>query len=152
FKSLILGGFTALAGKLWRMQVRDTSAYQDRAVGNLERIEPLKAPRGLILDRNGQILAENRVSWSVQVIPAQLPDDPAERQAIRDELVRVLELPEMLVVRLNALPSESDEFVVRSLAEEIGADPVQLVIDLLRVDHPDNLVPVRENLEPAEAE
>ena len=40
------------------------------------------APRGIIYDRNGAILARNVASYNVVITPAYLPDDIADVQQI----------------------------------------------------------------------
>ncbi|MCK6371125.1 MAG: penicillin-binding protein 2, partial [Gammaproteobacteria bacterium] len=42
--------------------------------GNQIRIEPVPPTRGLILDRRGRVLAENRASFSLELTPEQVPD------------------------------------------------------------------------------
>ena len=49
----------------------------------------VSAPRGEILDRNGEVLVANRTSLALQVNPQKLPADAAERRA---ELARLAEL------------------------------------------------------------
>ena len=38
-KGLILGGFTVLAGKLWKMQVLDVQDYEDLAMGKVDELD-----------------------------------------------------------------------------------------------------------------
>lgn len=152
FKGLMLGGFTVLAGKLWKMQVLDVQDYEDRAMGNIIRPKPLKAPRGLIVDRNGNLLADNRKSWTVSIIPARLPDEgDSQRQYVLDEVKKSLDLKDMLVVRPNALPAGSETFVLQSLAGEISADPNDLIKQVLHGPSKDHLIAVRDELSPDDA-
>ncbi|MBX6341509.1 MAG: penicillin-binding protein 2, partial [Thermomicrobiaceae bacterium] len=152
FKGLMLSGFGALTAKLWQMQIVDARSYKGQAEENGVDFEPIKAPRGLIVDRNGKILAENRVSWTVAVVPSQLPDDEAQRRRVRDELIRALGLKEMLVVRRSALPLGSEEVVVTALARAIGDDPDPLVGKVVRNPDAPPLVVVRDDLAPADAD
>ena len=48
-----------LVGRLVWLQVVRYDYYTDLSQGNRVRIEPLPAPRGIIYDRQGLILAEN---------------------------------------------------------------------------------------------
>ena len=44
------------------------------------------APRGIIYDRNGYVLARNIASYTVVITPADLPDDEADIQNVYREL------------------------------------------------------------------
>ena len=147
FKALILGGFTMLAAKLWKMQVLDVQDYEGRAMDNIIRPRPLKATRGLIVDRNGNLLANNRESWSVSIIPAGLPDanDP-QRQYVLGEVTKALDLKDMLVVRPSAVPTGSETFVLQSLAGAISTDPNDLIQQVLHGRSKDKLIAIRDEL------
>ncbi len=56
-------------GSIWRLKITP-------------RISALPAPRGIIYDRNGYILARNVASYNVTITPAYLPDDDADIQRI----------------------------------------------------------------------
>lgn len=151
-KGLILGGFTVLAGKLWKMQVLDVQDYEDLAMGNIIRPKALKAPRGLIVDRNGNLLADNRKSWEVAVIPARLPDDDDDRRKyVLGEVTKALDLKDMLVVRPNALPAGSETFVLQSVAGAISAEPNDLIRQVLHGTSKDKLISIRDELTPDDA-
>ncbi|MEM7802551.1 MAG: hypothetical protein AAF633_25380, partial [Chloroflexota bacterium] len=44
------------------------------------------APRGVIFDRNGTLLATNEPSFNVTITPAFLPGDETERLAVFERL------------------------------------------------------------------
>lgn len=58
---------------LW-LQVVRYDHYTELAQGNRIRIEPQPAPRGIIYDRNGVILAENQPAYQLELVPEQVPD------------------------------------------------------------------------------
>jgi penicillin-binding protein 2 len=69
----------------------------------------VQAPRGEIVDRNGQELVANRNSLSIKVTPDKLPEGTAERRQVYRRLARLLNLnPRRLQRRvegeLKALP------------------------------------------------
>jgi penicillin-binding protein 2 len=66
---------------LWRLQVLDGDRYLAEAKNNRTREYRVSAPRGEILDRDGEALVGNRTSLALQVNPRKLPADPAERRA-----------------------------------------------------------------------
>lgn len=60
--------------KLLTMQVFSASYYRRASMENSVRIVPIKAPRGTILDRFGNIIVRNRPSYSMYLVPYQVPD------------------------------------------------------------------------------
>jgi len=73
--------FAVLFFRLWRLQVLDGEKYLAEAKNNRTRSYRVSAPRGQILDRNGNVLVDNRTSLALQVNPRKLPADDAERRA-----------------------------------------------------------------------
>lgn len=67
--------------------------YQQAADINRFRMEQNPAPRGIIYDRRGYILARNMPHVTVSVIPAYLPEDEAERRELLFRLAELLEMP-----------------------------------------------------------
>jgi len=48
--------------------------YAELSQGNRVRVEPLPAQRGLILDRKGLVLAENRPAFQLELVRERVPD------------------------------------------------------------------------------
>lgn len=71
--SFILGSTVLFIGRLFFIQFLDQS-YSLNAVNNSKRIVKVYAPRGIIKDRNGKILASNQVAYDIEVIPNQISD------------------------------------------------------------------------------
>jgi penicillin-binding protein 2 len=59
---------------LYYLQISRFEDYQTRADGNRIKVLPVAPNRGLIYDRNGILLAENRPVFSLQVIPEEIED------------------------------------------------------------------------------
>ena len=78
-----------LIGRLWQIQMIAGEKYRLLADQNRLRDMDVTAPRGVIYDRNGEILARNRPSFSVVVVPGDLPED-AEDEAEGTGDARVL--------------------------------------------------------------
>ena len=81
--------FSLLLARLWYLQVARGQDYLAQAHQNQTRDVPISAPRGLIVDRNGVVLATSRSSHSVAVVPAALPSsrrDAAGRNGILQTL------------------------------------------------------------------
>ena len=65
--------FTALTVRLWDLQVVNGSHYRVLAEQNRVLRLPVEAERGIIVDRNGKVLARNLPGFAVTVIPVDLP-------------------------------------------------------------------------------
>jgi penicillin-binding protein 2 len=65
--------FTALGGRLFQLQVVNGELYAARAVEAHTVEVPIRAPRGLVFDREGRPVVVNVPSWTVKVRPADLP-------------------------------------------------------------------------------
>src|SRR5262245_6454953 len=76
-----------LIGRLVILQVVRYDYYADLSQGNRVRIEPLPAQRGLILDRNGAVLAENRPAFQLELVRERVPDVNATLKRIVDIVV-----------------------------------------------------------------
>lgn len=63
-----------LVSNLYYLQVERFEDYQTRSNGNRIKILPVAPNRGLIYDRNGILLAENRPVFSLEVIPEEIAD------------------------------------------------------------------------------
>jgi len=85
--------FVALFARLWYLQVMTSETFTEAAEANRLRVVQVEAPRGRILDRDGTVVVDNRVSIVVTVdrVPfADLEDDERERMLGRlaEELTR----------------------------------------------------------------
>ena len=64
----------ALAGRLYQLQILEKDRYTMLSEENSINLRPLVPPRGLILDRFGRPLADNRPNFRVVVVPEQAGD------------------------------------------------------------------------------
>ncbi len=65
----VVVGLSLLAAHFWYLQVLRGRHFRELADSNLRRAVPIAAPRGLLLDRKGRILVENRASFNIVVTP-----------------------------------------------------------------------------------
>ncbi len=70
----VLGLTGLVVGRLVQLQVGKYEYYSVQSSGNRIRVEPVPPIRGLILDRNGKVLAENTPSYQLEMTPEQVPD------------------------------------------------------------------------------
>ncbi len=66
--------FGVLLLNLYQLQVVKYEEYSTRADGNRIKLVPLSPNRGMIYDRNGVLLAENRPVHSLELVPEQVKD------------------------------------------------------------------------------
>lgn len=63
-----------LISNLYYLQVTRFEAYQTRSNGNRIKVLPVAPNRGLIYDRNGVLLAENKPVFTLEIIPEEVQD------------------------------------------------------------------------------
>ena len=59
--------FAALAICFWVLQVVQTEKFVEMANSNYQRTLALRAPRGVLLDREGRVLVDNRESFTISI-------------------------------------------------------------------------------------
>src|SRR6478736_1827297 len=59
--------FSVLAVSFWVLQVVQHAKYEEMAENNHQRTLALRAARGLVFDRNGHVLVENRHSYGISI-------------------------------------------------------------------------------------
>ena len=94
-RAVVWGAGIALVLVFFRTQILEHSKYQLQSETNRLRPIPLPAPRGIITDRNGKILAENVTGYTVSLLPA------ADEDSLRATLRRIAS-----IVKLDSLGIE----------------------------------------------
>ena len=127
---IITAIFLLYIGRLFVLQVIQQQDWVARAEENRTQILNLPAPRGIIYDRNGIILARNIPSFNVVVTAAFLPDDPGEIQRIYRELSETIGVP----INLNQItkdnpyvPCISEHGIAQIVEYGLSATPYQPV-------------------------
>ncbi|MBN1247405.1 MAG: penicillin-binding protein 2 [Anaerolineae bacterium] len=87
---LILGLYMI---RLWQLQFLERGAWEARAQEQQSRLVILSPPRGVIYDRNGEILVRNVPAYNVTITPGELPDDPEREREVLMRLAAMLEVP-----------------------------------------------------------
>jgi penicillin-binding protein 2 len=119
--------FAILFFRLWNLQVLSGDEYLAEAKNNRTREFKVIAPRGDILDRNGEVLVDNRTSLALQLNPQKLPEDPAEERA---ELARLGELAHMTLKKVRRTIEEGEEVAAGApvtLRRDVGFDLIAYV-------------------------
>jgi penicillin-binding protein 2 len=102
----ILVGFGILLARFTWLQVVQREYYHTLAEANRISVVPVVPNRGLILDRNGQVLAANYSAYTLEVMPSRVAD--LERAI--DELDAVVEVSARDRRRFRKLQEESKNF------------------------------------------
>ena len=84
YYAAIFGVVFLLSIGFFRVQILESTIYQKKSEQNSVKIETQFPVRGLIYDRNGRLIADNRPSFSLYLVPAQTQEKTLE------ELSRVL--------------------------------------------------------------
>src|SRR5437764_15376458 len=83
----IIGGaalvmFGVIFFRLWYLQVLSGDRYLAEANNNRVREVNAEAPRGKVVDRNGNLLVGKRTDYGIQVTPDKFPKDAATQQRV----------------------------------------------------------------------
>src|SRR5580765_4195343 len=78
--------FAVLAIGFWVLQVLQHQQYNEMAENNHQRTIALRAPRGLVFDRDGRVLVENRHSYSIYIVREHTKDLTGTIQALAQVL------------------------------------------------------------------
>lgn len=68
--------FLVLATSFWYFQIARHDQFLVMAENNHQRSLPLQAPRGVLFDRHGEVLVENRYAFNISIVREQSRDLP----------------------------------------------------------------------------
>ncbi len=102
----VLVGFGLLAARLVYLQVVRHEEFATRAENNRIAVVPTVPNRGLIVDRNGVVLANNYSAYTLEITPSKVPD----LESTIDSLAGVVEIQSRDRKRFKRLLDESKSF------------------------------------------
>jgi len=111
--------------RLWRLQIVEVSRYRAWADENRFRLISTEAPRGVIYDRQGRILARNIPSFGVEIVPAYLPEGEGERREVLARLAELLDFP------LHSGADVSKRETVRNMRSRSVSSPLSELMEQL---------------------
>jgi penicillin-binding protein 2 len=117
---VVLVCFGLLAARLMYLQVVRHDDLQAQAENNRTAIVPVVPNRGLILDRNGIVLATNYSAYTLEVTPSKVG---SLEQAL-DDLAQVLEITTRDRKRFKKLQQESKSFESIPLRSRLSDEEV----------------------------
>lgn len=124
--------FLVLAARLWQLQIIRGREYALQAERNRIRTLDVTAPRGAIMDRNREVLVDNRPSFNILLYREYMKDESATRSFAADNL-------KVAPADFDALLQRSRrELVFRPLVvkEDVGIDDISIV-EAHRHDRPE---------------
>ena len=126
FKRVVFSAIVAVlllgivVARLVQLQVVDYEHFAKRSQGNRIRIEPVPPIRGLVFDRQGRVLAENRPAYQLELIPEQVADvDETLSRLAALELIETADIP-----RLKKLIANSPRFKPVSLRLRLSDEEI----------------------------
>ncbi|WP_298704121.1 penicillin-binding protein 2 [uncultured Veillonella sp.] len=105
--------FLVLIIRLFYLQIMDGEYYHTKAEGNRLRMVTMTAARGVMYDRNGQIVAGSRPAYTVSMMPTG-------KEISEDELNR---LAQMLNIKVESIKE-------KIAAHKGGYEPIRLATDI----------------------
>jgi penicillin-binding protein 2 len=100
-------GFALLVSRLLWLQVWKHDELSTQAEANRIAVVPIVPNRGLIVDRNGVVLATNYSAYTLEITPTALRDDV---ESVIDQLSQVIEIQPRDRRRYKRLIEESKSF------------------------------------------
>lgn len=118
--------------RLWYLQVMQGTELREFSERNRLKHEKIVAPRGLIFDRNGEILVDNLPGFDVTITPQYAKN----LEAIANDLNKVLGIPaKQIIADVKKSRSQNGSFRPVKVKENVSRDDV-IKVEKLRLQHP----------------
>lgn len=146
--------FCALSARLFYLQIVKGSWLSGKAAEQWYRDLPLEAPRGKILDANGEVLADNRNVYTVYVRPRAVKDFESVSRVLSDafkldyaklydklsgtfvsEITVMREVEEEVAERIRSHGLDGIYFTVDSTRNYPGGSRLEQVLGFTNIDN-----------------
>ena len=124
--ALVTGALMVIVCQLWYLQVLEGGRFQEASDKNRIRIRPIAAPRGILFDRHGAPLVDNRPAFTLSLIPRELDRDPDKRDAALGRLSALIQIPYQELRDVVAKTSP-DSFLPVRLRRNLSMEEMQKV-------------------------
>ena len=118
-----------LIGRLVYITILQSDFYQNEALKLHQRERAIKAPRGIVYDRNGKVIASNKPVCTISVIYAQVTD----KEKVIDVLSKELEMDEA-EIRKKVEKVSSRERIKSNVEKEIADRIREYELDGVMID------------------
>lgn len=123
---IVLGLTGLVVARLVQLQVGQYEYFSAQSSGNRIRVQPIPPIRGLILDRNGKVLAENTPSYQLEMTREQVPDmEDTLRRLVVSDIVPEGDLPELRELIASRRSFDTVVVAERLTDEELAAFAVR---------------------------
>lgn len=120
---LLLAAFLALLFGFWQLQILSEKKFEVMAEHNRIRTEPIPAPRGRILDREGRVIVDNYPSFTAYLVRDQAHDLQADLPLIAQGLFLPLESLQNRIDKYGDVPP----YVPIAIKEDITPQDVAFI-------------------------
>lgn len=150
---LVIGGIQAafvgvLGLRMRQMQIRDADLYRTLAEENRISLQVIAPARGKILDRFGQLLADNRPTYQITITRERAGD----MGLVLKRLGVLLPITDDDILKVQAAGEKTSAFVPLTVAERVTWEQLSLVAENLPVLPGVNLETVLERTYPLGAD
>ena len=118
--AVVLAAFALLILRFVWLQVIQHDYYRTRAEENRISLVPIVPNRGLIIDRNGEVLARNYSAYTLEITPSKVSD----LEATINALAQVIEIAPRDRKRFKKLLDESKNFESLPIRTRLSDDEV----------------------------
>jgi penicillin-binding protein 2 len=130
----ILGGialamFAIIFFRLWYLQVLSGDKYLAQAKDNQIRNILIQAPRGKIVDRNGNVLVDNRVAYAVTISPDKLPLVQSKKTELYQRLAHVLGMSRRAIRTTVRTQLKAQPFAKATVKTDVGRDVFSYILE-----------------------
>ena len=116
--------FALILLRLWYLQVLQSDFFREQSETNRIRVVFITPPRGLILDRNGHTLVNNRPSFNIEFVRE---DSPHPEETLRS-LARILATDaDILMKRMRVSEQKRRRFEPKLILKDVSRDVVAKV-------------------------
>ncbi len=126
---LILGLYLI---RLWQLQFLEGGAWRARAEQQQTRLETISPPRGVIYDRNGEILVRNVPAYNVTITPGLLPDDVDREREVLVRLAQLIDIPYSTTEGLDLPKYQTETYAAgRAQVPPFGEEPSPGLLEMV---------------------
>jgi len=117
--------FGILGFRLWFLQILSGDSYVAVAKDNRIREVKVEAPRGVVYDRDGKILVENRAGLNVGLLPMDMYDPTKQPEEFTNEIDRLAEVLDLDPADLMDAytKAKKDPYVTYIVKEDVLENP-----------------------------
>ncbi len=120
----VLFAFALLAARLVYLQVLRHDDLAAQAEANRIAVVPIVPNRGLIVDRNGVVLATNYSAYTLEITPSRVDGGPAALEPLIESLAKVVEIAPRDRKRFKRLLEESKSFESLPIRTKLNEEEV----------------------------